>query len=326
MPYAAASTDDANGTPGTGPPRAPSTATPAYKGRFAPSPTGPLHFGSLVAAVGSYVDARAQGGKWALRIEDLDPPRELPGAADAILKTLDSFGFEWDGEVAYQSRRQPAYAEAVTSLLSEGWAYPCACSRKEVASAGVIGAEGPIYPGTCRARTARETLERGVSIRVISAGAMTGLHDRVRGLFHQNIGYEVGDYVVRRADRLFAYHLAVVLDDAWQGITHVVRGADLLFSTPRQIHLQRLLGVYTPAYAHLPLAVDRLGRKLSKQDRDRPVDAGSPLPSLLAAWSLLGQTSPPDAPGTPGAFWDWAVQAWDIAKVPRRHAIRTKGY
>jgi len=273
----------------------------------------------LVAALGSYVDARSHGGAWLLRIEDLDPPREVPGAADGILRTLDAFGFEWDGEVEYQSRRTPVYEEALSYLLREGLAYPCACSRKEICAAGLSGPEGPIYPGTCRPRSRHGPLGRGRSVRVIAEDAIEGLDDRVRGHFLQDIGNEVGDYVVRRADQLFAYQLAVVVDDAWQEVTHVVRGADLLFSTPRQIHLQRLLGLATPAYAHLPLAVDRLGRKLSKQDGDRPVDASDPLPSLIAAWTLLGQLPHPTTPGDLAEFWEWTGKTWDITKVPERN-------
>src|SRR5580698_7179436 len=234
-----------------------------YIGRYAPSPTGPLHFGSLMAAVGSYLDARAQGGRWLLRMEDLDPPREIPGAADGILKSLEAFGFEWDGEVLYQSRRHAAYAEAAAQLLASGAAFPCACTRKEIADSGVHGLEGPIYPGTCRhglppGREAR-------ALRLTAPDQVIAFEDGLQGTVSQNLARDIGDFIIRRADGVHAYQLAVVVDDAFQGVNHVVRGAELLLSTPRQLWLQELLGLTRPSYLHLPVAVNPAGEKLSKQ-------------------------------------------------------------
>ncbi len=285
---------------------------PQYRGRFAPSPTGPLHFGSLVAALGSCLDARSQGGEWRLRMEDLDPPRERPGAAESILRTLDRFGFEWDGPVLYQSRRQAAYHEALHYLLAHELAYPCACSRRQVLAAGLRGVEGPRYPGTCRNGLPAGAPARAVRDRV--EGRIT-FPDRICGTVTQDLPQEIGDFIVRRADGLYAYQLAVVVDDAFQGITHVVRGADLLSSTPRQIHLQRQLGLPTPEYAHLPLVLDAGGRKLSKQSQARPVREEEPLPVLWAALKFLGQPLPSERPESLDAFWKWAIGQWDISRI-----------
>jgi len=286
------------------------------RGRFAPSPTGPLHFGSLVAALGSCLDARHQGGDWLLRMEDLDREREVKGAADDILRTLERFGFAWDESVLYQSRRREAYDEALEQLRRDGFAYPCACSRKQIAQAARTGAEGPIYPGTCRTGIARGARAR--SIRLLTQDTTIEIEDRVQGLIRQNPARDVGDYVIRRADGIHAYQLAVVLDDAWQGINRVVRGADLLSSTPRQRYLQRLLELPQPDYAHLPLAVDKSGRKLSKQYRDAPVDPRHPVDSLLQALDFLGQELPPERPIDLDDFWRWAIECWDLSRVPRQ--------
>jgi len=275
-----------------------------------------MHFGSLVAALGSYLDARARHGQWLVRIEDLDPCRELPGAADGILRTLDAFGFEWEGQVAYQSQRLDAYHAIVDSLLAERLAFGCACTRKEVAEAGRLGPEGAIYPGTCRQRPREGRRPRSVRLR--TEGAEVGFRDRIQGAFRQALEHEVGDFVIRRADGLFAYQLAVVADDAWQGITQVVRGADLLLSTPRQIHLQRLLGLDTPEYAHLPLVVDAHGRKLSKQTGDLPVIRERPLQVLVAAYRFLGQQLPAEGLRSVRDFWDWSLAHWDLGRVPTR--------
>ncbi len=284
--------------------------TPRYRGRFAPSPTGPLHFGSLVTAVGSYLDARHRGGEWLVRMEDLDRTRERPGAADRILRTLEAFGFHWDDEVLYQSRRDPAYREALERLLDAGLAYPCGCTRREIAERGLPGIEGPRYDGTCRDGLPPGRQPRAYRLRV-PAETVT-FRDRVCGPCGHNLANEVGDFVIRRADGLFAYQLAVVVDDAWQGITQVVRGADLLLSTPRQIHLQRLLGLPTPDYAHLPLVLDENGRKLSKQSDARPVDPDDPIPALVAALAFLGQPPPPERPATVEGLWQWAIPRWHL--------------
>ena len=297
--------------PREGPP-APGPAT--YRGRFAPSPTGPLHLGSLVAAVGSFLDARHHGGQWLVRLEDLDRTREVPGAAHAILRTLEAFALHWDGPVVYQTQRSSAYAEALDRLQGLGLTYPCACSRSQIAEMGRIGPEGPIYPGTCRPGLPEGGAARSLRLRV-PAGAIA-FEDRILGLRGQDVATEIGDFVLRRADGIHAYQLAVVVDDAWQGITQVVRGADLAASTPRQILLQRALGLPTPAYAHLPLVIDARGRKLSKSDAAAPVDPADPLPAALLALRHLGQAVPPEPPADVAELWRWAIPSWDLRRVP----------
>lgn len=294
----------------------------SYRGRFAPSPTGCLHFGSLVAAVASYADALAHGGLWLVRMEDVDRTREVAGAADDILRTLEAFGFEWAGEVVYQSRRTARYEEALAQLRAAGAAYPCACSRSAIAAAGRIGPEGPVYPGTCR--RGLPVGARGRSIRVVTTDSPVAFDDAVCGPISQRMESEVGDFVVRRADGCFAYQLAVVVDDAEQEVTDVVRGADLLRSTPRQIHLQRLLGLPTPRYAHVPLVLGPDGRKLSKQDRAHPVERAAPLPALRAAWSFLGQSDIGEA-ATPAELWRLAARTWNLSKVPAQALPSTGG-
>lgn len=291
-----------------------SAASPTYLGRFAPSPTGQLHFGSLVAALGSYLDARSNRGRWLLRMEDLDRTREVKGAADNILRTLDAFGFEWDAPVVYQHQRSEAYEEALAWLLREGLAYPCSCSRREIAESAPIGEEGPIYPGTCRNRHLKR--RNSHSIRLLTRDGEIAFSDRIQGPARQNPGREIGDFVIRRTDGFHAYQLAVVVDDAWQGITRVVRGADLLSSTPRQCYLQQLLGFVRPEYAHLPLAVDAQGRKLSKQYRDAPVEPRRPLDALLQALAFLGQPLPPEMPANLDDFWGWATNNWSMEEIP----------
>ncbi|WP_333842374.1 tRNA glutamyl-Q(34) synthetase GluQRS [Pelomicrobium sp.] len=286
-----------------------------YRGRFAPSPTGELHFGSLVAAVGSYLEAKTQGGQWRVRIEDLDRPRVAPKAAEAILRTLEACGFEWDGEVIYQARRESAYHAALHALRAGGVLYPCACSRREIADSGLSGVEGPVYPGTCRGGTPR----RPRALRVRTCSEPVGFHDAVQGWVRQRLALEVGDFVVYRSDRIFAYQLAVVVDDALQGITHVVRGADLLASTPRQIYLQRLLRLPTLRYAHLPVAVNEAGEKLSKQTRARPVEPTRAAAHLTAALAFLGQRPPRElARADVASVWQWARAHWRLSQVPRR--------
>ena len=294
----------------------PTSGAAQRRGRFAPSPTGPLHFGSLVAAVGSFADIRATGGTWLVRMEDLDRTREVPGAADEILRTLDAFGLSWDGAVLYQSRRTDAYAMALNQLATRGLAYPCGCTRREIALHGHRGPEGPVYPGTCRDGLPPGRAARSVRLHVGSA--RIGFTDAIQGQQDQDLAAAVGDFVLRRADGIHAYQLAVVVDDAEQGITDVVRGADLLSSTPRQILLQRHLGLPKPAYAHLPLAVDAAGRKLSKSLTALPVDRSDPLPALLAAWRFLGQPEPSERPYDVTGFWTWALANWHRSRVPAR--------
>lgn len=290
-----------------------------YRGRFAPSPTGPLHFGSLVAAVGSYLEAKSRGGQWLLRMEDVDAPRSMPGAADGILRTLEAYGLAWDGAVMYQSRRDAAYRAALDSLRARDALYACACTRREIADSALQGIEGPVYPGTCRhglpaGRAARAT-------RVRSQGARIAFDDAIQGTITQDVEHAVGDFVVARADGLIAYQLAVVVDDAAQGITDVVRGADLLESTPRQIWLQRLLALPSPRYLHLPVAVNAHGDKLSKQTRARALDRADPVPALLAALRFLGHDPPPQLGRQPvHAVWDWACSHWQTQRIPARRS------
>ena len=279
-----------------------------YAGRFAPSPTGPLHFGSLVAALASWLDARAAGGRWLLRIEDLDTPRAQPGAADQILRTLEAFGLSWDGEVVYQSARSALYREALQTL--EAHTYWCGCSRREIADSSLgLAADGAqIYPGTCRSGIALGRTRRAQ--RVFAGSEPIIYVDRVQGRREQVVGRDVGDFVLYRADGQFAYQLAVVVDDAAQGVTDVVRGADLLESTPRQILLQRLLGYATPRYLHVPAAVNAAGEKLSKQTGAAPVRPGAEV--LRRALSFLGQPETDDL--------RQAVRNWSPARIPaRRH-------
>ncbi|MBW3568153.1 MAG: tRNA glutamyl-Q(34) synthetase GluQRS, partial [Proteobacteria bacterium] len=262
-----------------------------YRGRFAPSPTGDLHMGSLVAAVASYLEARVRDGEWMLRVEDIDPPREVPGSADRILHALETFGFEWDGDVLYQSTRTDAYAEAVHKLREDGMGFGCACSRSDVAeNAKHVGPEGPVYSGTCRTGAPAGRRERSVRLKV--ADAEICFDDRLQGRTCQNIAKDIGDFVIRRADGCYAYQLAVVVDDAAQGITDVVRGADLLLSTPRQIWLQHRLGLPSPGYLHIPLLLDESGNKLSKQNRSLPIDLRRPGSGLFDALCLLQQSPP----------------------------------
>lgn len=287
-----------------------SQATP-YRGRFAPSPTGPLHFGSMVAAVGSYLQARSQGGEWLVRIEDIDPPREAPGAADAILRTLERFGLEWHGEVIYQSQRSVAYLEALDQLRHDGLLYFCRCSRSAMTTSGRYG---PIYQGHCR-----NARKKSGALRVVTHDDEIIFDDALCGPFGQRLQSEVGDFVLRRADGLFAYQLAVVVDDAAQGISEVVRGSDLLDNTPRQIHLQQLLGYSTPNYIHLPVALNTLGQKLSKQSGATAIDAMPPAKLLLQVLEFLGQQPPADlAETTVENIWRWAISHWQLRNVPIR--------
>lgn len=292
-----------------------------YRGRFAPSPTGPLHFGSLVAAVGSYLETRTRGGVWLVRIEDLDPPRVVPGSAEAILRALDACGMQSDGAVICQSTRRDAYHAALHRLRQRGRIYPCACSRREIADSAIAGIEGYVYPGTCRTGLPPATAAR--ALRVDTRGAAIEFDDAVQGRMAQNLETEIGDFVLYRADQVFAYQLAVVVDDEEQGITHVVRGADLIDSTVRQIYLQRLLGLPTPQYAHLPVAVNWAGEKLSKQTLAPPVDAARPLPALLDVLKFLGQQPPAALAGASLAeYWEWAIAHWRIERVPKSLRIK----
>ena len=285
-----------------------------YVGRFAPSPTGPLHFGSLVAAIGSFVDARAAGGKWLLRIEDVDAPRCSLQAEKNIIATLERFGLEWDGPVVCQRDRIEHYQLALDHLRESGTVFGCACTRREIADSSLARDGSRIYPGTCRGglppgRSAR-------AWRVRAAGDIRFV-DRIQGMQQERLECEVGDFVLHRADGLFAYQLAVVVDDAIDGVTHVVRGADLLDSTVRQIHLQRLLTYATPQYAHLPVAVNRAGEKLSKQTLAPAIGADAVENTWLAVLGFLGQNPDEALAGARlNEIRAWAVANWSLAKVP----------
>lgn len=284
-----------------------------YTGRFAPTPSGYLHFGSLVAALASYLDARAAGGQWLLRMEDLDPPREVPGARDAILRTLEGYGFAWDGEAVCQSGRHSEYAAVVARLLDQGLAYACTCSRKQLAD------HAGVYPGTCR-DAGHPDDDAAIRLRVPELEYR--FVDRVQGEFRQQLGREVGDFVIRRRDGLFAYQLAVVLDDGWQGVTDVVRGADLLDSTPRQLHLQQLLGLPQPRYLHVPLLIQPDGHKLGKRYRSPPLPADQAAPLLLRALRTLGQQPPAALAGArPRELLAWGIAHWDAARIPRSRTL-----
>ena len=281
-----------------------------YVGRFAPSPTGALHFGSLVAALAGWLDCRQAGGRWLLRMEDLDPPRVIPGAADRILRQLEVLGLAWDGPVVYQSARLDLYQDAMRKLAAHS--YPCGCTRKELEDSALAIDGSRIYPGTCRAGLAPGKMPRAVRLRTL-AEPITFI-DRVQGEIRQSVEREVGDFVLRRADGFFAYQLAVVVDDAAQGVTEVVRGADLLDSTARQVHLQRLLGATTPRYLHVPVATNAAGEKLSKQTR--APDAGPD--DIAPALAFLGMKAPE---GSADELLEWAVGHWDPAQIRRGRAV-----
>lgn len=295
-----------------------------YRGRFAPSPTGPLHFGSLVAAVGSFLEARSRGGEWLVRMEDLDLPRTVHGAADDILRTLDAFGLRWDGEVMVQSARNEAYHAALAELERLGAVYPCACTRKEIADSAISGIDGPVYPGMCRAGLPEG--RSGRAMRVRTDLNPVGFDDVLQGCISQILETEVGDFVVRRADGLFAYQLAVVVDDTEQAITHVVRGADLLDSTPRQIYLQKLLSLPAPAYLHLPVAVNERGEKLSKQTLAPAVGRIKPVAQLCAVLAFLNQAPPEELKDADlDDFWKWAIAHWRADRLPAVRSMPLSG-
>ena len=289
--------------------------SPVYRGRFAPSPSGPLHFGSLVAAVASHADARHHEGTWLVRIDDVDQTRSRPDAERQILHTLQLFGMHPDQTPVRQSERTDRYLAALDRLTGRGSTYRCDCSRKAIAAAARAGVEGPVYPGTCRLHPPEP--DAPAAWRIAVTDEPVEFDDRILGRISQNLGEDIGDFVVRRIDGFTAYQLAVVVDDFDQGITDIVRGADLLWSTPRQIWLQRLLRFPTPRYAHIPLVYGQDGHKLSKSDNAHPVDDRNPLRSLSAAWLHLGQKKPPEDLGSSEAFWDWAIPHWAPDRVPQ---------
>jgi len=284
-------------------------------GRFAPSPTGPLHFGSLVAAVASYCDAKSQGGQWLLRIEDVDQTRHVAGASDDIIHTLQRYGFVWDGDIVFQSQRTALYEASLARLHARHLVYPCTCSRKEMADSSTRqGIEGAIYSGTCLQHPIKP--DGNPAWRLKTTDTWISFEDRIQGTLRQNMAREIGDFVIQRADGLFSYQLAVVVDDAAQGITHVVRGMDLLHSTSRQIYLQQLLGYATPAYAHIPLVMNAAGQKLSKQTLARPLPEDNIQDTLIQALDFL-----PYLAAKPPAFtqlsdlWSWAFEHWHLPPI-----------
>lgn len=291
-----------------------------YIGRFAPSPTGPLHFGSLLAALASYLDARALNGRWLIRIEDLDPPREQPGASDLILQTLDHFGLHWDGEVVYQSQRLEHYADILQQLIDEGLAYRCSCSRSELKQRDALYS----YDGYCLSNPPDPDTE--CAIRARSSDQSLVFEDLIQG--RQSWQHDAGrdDFIIFRRDGFFAYQLAVVVDDHVQGVTNVIRGSDLLDETFRQLQLQHHLGYPTPEYGHIPILLNRLGQKLSKQNLAPALNTDKAVRLLWEALYLLGQNPDPslqEACNT--ALLDWAVAHWQRERIPRTLAIRSSG-
>ena len=284
----------------------------AYVGRFAPSPTGRLHMGSLIAAVASYAQAQAHQGRWLLRMEDIDPPRERPGAAKAIEEDLKRFGFQADQPALYQSDRTKAYRQALDRLLASGQVFRCGCSRRHLG-------HGRTYPNTCSGGLPSGRAPRSWRVRV---SGQVVFSDALQGVCRQNLVTDAGAFILWRADGQPAYQLAVVVDDDYQGITEIVRGQDLLDSTPRQIFLQRLLGYTTPVYLHIPIAINHQGNKLSKQTGADPIDPQKPMPALRRAWRFLGQLDPPqDALSSVESFWHWASLHWSAKRIPAASEI-----
>lgn len=300
-------------------------ADSSYTGRFAPSPTGALHFGSLIAAVASYLDARHHQGRWLLRIEDLDTFREVSGAADLIQSSLQAHGFDWDGEVTFQQQRTALYQAALDALAHDCFA--CQCTRKQLRAQAEYGAYGLIYPGTCRT-LALPFDQPHTAIRIRSDDRSIDFTDQIQGRHCQNPARDIGDFVIKRSDGLFAYQLAVVVDDACQGITHVVRGSDLLDNTPRQQFLQQKLGYPSLTYAHLPLASHADGDKLSKQTHAPALDNRHPLSNITRVLQFLNQPLPEEAAHSAASCfaslnecWDWAIRHWDLQRIPRTLSI-----
>lgn len=285
-------------------------------GRFAPTPSGPLHLGSLLAAAGSYLNVRSQGGRWLLRIEDLDRERCIPGMADEFQRTLAAFGFEWDGNIETQSGRAHRYSAALARLQEAGECYPCRCSRSTLAALALEPGSEPVYPGTCRSDPAAGHGPHALRFRIDRSEPPVEFADMWQGHVRQDCAREAGDFVVRRRDGIVAYHLAVVVDDAAQGVTEVVRGSDLLSSTPRQILLQRALGLPTPRYGHLPLLTEPGGRKLAKSRRAVPLAADAAPRQLWEVLDWLEQEPPAALMGAPvGDIWRWALANWRPARL-----------
>lgn len=282
-----------------------------YIGRFAPSPTGLLHFGSLLAALASYLDARSNRGTWLLRIEDLDPPREHAGASDSFPRTLEAFGLHWDGEITLQSQRLGLYQEILEQLIQQQDVYRCNCSRKQLQ----LRSGGLLYDGHCQQHPPSH--DSPAAYRIRTADQNNTFQDRIQGIQHYNLATDCGDYVIRRKDNLFAYQLAVVVDDHLQQISHVVRGCDLLTETPKQLYLQQLLGYATPSYAHIPVAANAAGQKLSKQTYATALDLSRPVPQLLTALEFLDQSPDPAlSDARVDDILQWAIEHWNIDAIP----------
>ena len=295
-----------------------------YKGRFAPSPTGPLHFGSLVAAMGSYLQAKSKQGKWLVRIDDIDPPREVAGAADNILRTLEQFGFEWDETVTYQSKRHHHYQDVVNELLRLHLAYPCSCSRSSILEQTGQTKGNIIYPGFCRTGPQHQSSQ--YSIRLLTEGIHIEFDDRLRGHVSTNLEQSHGDFIIQRRDRLFSYHLASGFDDAEQGITEVVRGSDLLDCTPSQLHVQQVLHLQNPTYCHLPIALSDTGQKLSKQNLAEPIRPSNAPVLLFKSLKFLGQVPPIELKNEAiEEIRNWAIQHWQLDLVPKTSQQKITG-
>ncbi len=294
----------------------PNDKSTTYKGRFAPSPTGSVHFGTLVAALGSYLQAKTNHGDWLIRIEDVDTTRKVEGSDLDILRTLEAFGFEWHGQIIYQSSQTEYYQQALEQLILESLVFSCLCSRKQLATT-----KSSVYPGTCRNRLPAEKKQH--ALRLLTKNRTICFNDAVMGKQSQNIENQCGDFIIKRRDGLFAYQLAVVVDDARQGISEIVRGTDLLDCTARQMYLQQVLGYNTPVYCHLPLAVDAEGKKISKSDDATKVDINRREKLLCNVLQFLGQNPPADlSDSNINDIWSWAVQHWDIRQVPSKTHIQ----
>lgn len=292
---------------------------PQYRGRFAPSPTGLLHFGSLVTAVGSYLQARSQQGEWLLRIDDIDPLREQSGATEHILKTLEAFGFEWNGEVIYQSHNLLRYQEAVEQLLNNEFAYPCSCSRAQIMKLNPQPDGRIIYPGTCRNGAASKSDEHSIRLRCDTK--IIEFSDAIQGKQSINLEQSQSDFVLQRRDGYFSYHLASGIDDAEQGITEVVRGADLLHCTPCQLHVQNRLHLRHPHYCHLPIAENHAGQKLSKQSHAKAIQADNAVSLLHKSLIFLGQSPPAELlQSSQSEIWQWAMRHWQLKDVPAKNS------
>ena len=286
----------------------------AYHGRFAPSPTGPLHAGSFLTAVASYLDARSQKGFWHLRIDDLDSARNIDSATTGILEILESAGLTWDGPVFYQSQQIEKYRDAIATLDRKALLYACTCSRKDLNQIAASSSNAQIYPGYCRDR--KQNLSASHAIRIRTNGASIGFSDNIQGYFKQNLENEVGDFILLRRDGVFAYQLAVVIDDASQRITRIVRGIDLIESTPRQIYLRSLLGLPEPEYCHVPLVVNRHGIKLSKQNGARAVRQAELSRVIFEALSRLRQIPPLELQNAPPKdLLRWGIENWNLGNL-----------